>query len=210
MMKRAWIYVLAGTLTYCNAPDRTATTVATEPAAKTPPATSTPTAPPVLGDCPATVRAFLSWYYQNQERLATYQVLSYPRQAAASFEVPAGHISKSGRYELNEAGLTRYIALLDSTNFFSAAFLASKRTELTRKATRLASFGAADGPPPGFDADLLFYTQELYEPEDLDSLRLAPWGSGPATVLLPILGRRWEFATTQQHGRCVITNIAFK
>jgi hypothetical protein len=199
-MKRAWMYVLAGALTHCNAsPDQPTTTRAAEP-------TAAPSAPA----CLATVRAFLSWYYQNQERLATYQVLSYPQQVAASFEVPAGHISKSGRYELNEAGLTRYLALLDSTGFFAPAFLASKRTELTRKAAQSASVGATDGPPPGFDADLLFYTQELYEPEDLDSLQLAPQGTGPATVLLPIFGRRWEFATAQQQGRCMITSIAFK
>jgi hypothetical protein len=211
MMKRAWIFVLAGAFTHCNTPpDQSATTVATAPATEAPSATSAPTAASTASGCPATVRAFLSWYYQNQERLATYQVLSYPQQVAASFEVPAGHISKSGRYELNEAGLTRYLSLLDSTGFFSPAFLTSKRTELTHKAAQLASFGAADGPPPGFDADLLFYTQELYEPEDLDSLRVAPQGAGPATVLLPIMGRRWEFATTQQQGRCMITNIAFK
>lgn len=208
MIKRAWIGLLAGALTYCHSPDQPAATAAAPPT-EAPPATAAPAAASALS-CPATVRAFLSWYYHNQERLATYQVLSYPEQAAASFEVPAGHISASGRYELNAAGLTRYLALLDSTGFFAPAFLAAKRTELTRKAARLASFGAADGPPPGFDADLLFYTQELYEPEDLDSLRLAPAATGPDVVLLPILGRRWEFATTQQHSRCVITGIRFR
>lgn len=209
-MKRAWIYVLAGALTHCHTPDHLDTNVAIAPAVETPSVPSDSAAVPTPDDCLATVRAFLSWYYQNQERLATHQVLSYPQQVAASFEVPAGHISKSGHYELNEKGLTRYLALLDSTSFFSPTFLTNKRTELTRKAAQLVSFGAADGPPPGFDADLLFYTQELYEPEDLDSLQLASQSSGPATVLLPVLGRRWEFATTQQQGHCVITSIAFK
>ena len=212
-MKLPMTLVAAASLAACGGPEPAATV--RESSKPTPPVAASPAPPAATSapkDCPATVRTFLQWYYQNQERLATYVVLSYPQSAAAAFEVPPGHVSKSGRYELNEPGLAQYIGLLDSTGFFSASFLANKKQELARKAGRLTSFRPDDGPPPGFDADLLFYSQELYEPEDLGSLRLKPGAAAgqSAVVVLPIMDRRWEFTVAQQSAGCVITAIAFK
>lgn len=163
-------------------------------------------------DCQATVRRFLEWYYQNQERLPTHLVLRYPKEVAAAFEVPAVHVSSSGRYELDEAGLKQYIGILDSTGFFSASFLAAKKQELTRKARRLASFRPAEGPPPGFDADMLLYTQEIYEPEDISNLRTqAATSSGqPPFIVLPIMERQWTFTMEQNPNTCVISAITFQ
>ncbi len=198
--------MIAATLAACGGPE-SATVVRQPPAAN-----SAPAAIMVSNDCRASVRDFLEWYYQNQERLATYVVLNYPQIASGAYEVPPGHVSKSGRYELNELGLTQYIALLDSTGFFSSSFLSNKKQELASKASKLASFRANDGPPPGFEADLLLYTQELYEPEDLDNLRLKPsvTGKQASVVVLPIMDRRWEFVVAEQNTRCVITDILFK
>ena len=217
MMKSTPVLLLAALLWGCGGPETsTATGEQTTPPEQAAAQDATPTgpAPPanLIETCAATVRQFLGWYYQNQERLATHLVLRYPKTAADAHEVPPAHVSHSGRYELSEPGLAEYVQLLDSTGFFSVSFLANKKQELTRKAHRLAAFNPADGAPPGFDAALLLYTQELYELEDIASVHLKPAAAAgqPAVFVLPVMGRQWEFTVTEQNGRCAITNIVFK
>lgn len=91
-----------------------------------------------------TVAGFLKWYAANYDK-------------AYSFEL----ISTKGRYTVNLEGCRQYLAFLKSSSYLSDAFLDRMMGDFKGYDAIYKKEFVDDGPPEGFDYDLILQTQDI-------------------------------------------------
>lgn len=91
-----------------------------------------------------TVAGFLKWYAANYDR-------------AYSFEL----INTRGRYTVNLEGCRQYLAFLRSSGYLSDAFLDRMMGDFKGYEAIYKKDFVDDGPPEGFDYDLILRTQDI-------------------------------------------------
>lgn len=97
-------------------------------------------------------KAFLKWYKANFEEILKIQLVDLKEDETTT------------QYRVNFANTDKYLALLKSSGFFSSKFLETMKKYFESGDIKLVELKQNDGPPTGFEHDLLLYTQE---PESL-------------------------------------------
>jgi hypothetical protein len=148
-------------------------------------------------DCERSIRDFLSWYKANFNVLNTLQLVDLIED------------SSTARYRLIFANAEKYINQLQSSGFFSEKFLTDKMRYFKEKDQSFLKNNQSDGPPLGFESDLLLFTQE---PEILlgqsNSLKVEQISA--SIVRLNSIENNLFFHVVTEGDRCVIDKIEFR
>ena len=95
-------------------------------------------------------KAFFQWYEQNHETFGDIQLIDLVK------------IDSTYIYKVNPDSMKRYLNILDSSGFFSDSFIKAKQDYFIEAGRKLLEAKQSDGPPIGFEFDLLLLTQESY------------------------------------------------
>jgi len=98
------------------------------------------------------IKAFLKWYKSNYEKILKIQLVDLKGDGATA------------QYRVNFTNTDKYLALLKSSCFFSSKYIETMEKYFELGDKKLVELKQNDGPPIGFEYDLLLYTQE---PESL-------------------------------------------
>lgn len=146
--------------------------------------------------CINTIKGFLEWYKTNFDRMTSLQ------NSVVSLD------SNSTQYRVNFANAEKYLAALRSSRFFSDKFLQDKLQYFKDADKNLVKGKQNDGPPEGFDYDLLLYTQEPEAVLDkYNSLKTEV--IKPNLVKLVSISNNLLFSIEEKQGNCVIKSINF-
>jgi len=91
------------------------------------------------------VKSFLNWYRENYARVQQIQLVDF---------------SSDGHYELQLDGMEEYLLILKNSGLFSESFVQNMKMYFEECDDRFKVTQQNDGPPVGFEADLLLHTQE--------------------------------------------------
>lgn len=91
---------------------------------------------------------FLEWYRDNEERLA-------------KIELVFGMQDTTKPYSVNVEGTKTYLAELKKSGFVSDRFLEDLRLQFVKSDDYMKKNPGNDGPPFGFDADLIMQAQDF-------------------------------------------------
>ena len=94
-----------------------------------------------------TVRSFLFWYSKNIQRLNTIQLVNQQQ-------------APTKPYYVNNANVTLYLAELKKSGYLSTIFLNSIEQYISICKTNLLKIKQTEGPPEGFDMDMILFTQD--------------------------------------------------
>ncbi|MFI5452742.1 hypothetical protein ACHMWN_11360 [Pedobacter sp. UC225_61] len=94
-----------------------------------------------------TVRSFLFWYSKNIQRLNQIQLVNQQQ-------------APTKPYYVNKANVTLYLAELKKSGFLSTKFLNSIEHYISLCNTNLLNIKQTEGPPEGFDMDMVLLTQD--------------------------------------------------
>ena len=99
----------------------------------------------------STVILFLKWYRDNEERLQKFYVVG-------------GGLPESGTfYYIDFPVAERYLGELRSSRFLSDAFINDLMAYYQQCNLYLKNHPVDDGPPPGFEADLIMKSQDYMD-----------------------------------------------
>jgi hypothetical protein len=147
-------------------------------------------------DCQNTVKDFLAWYKMHFDSLKAIQLVDL---------IEEGSIAQ---YRVNFKNAAKYIDQLRSSGFFSEKYCQSKLQYFKEKDQELVKDKQSDGPPVGFEADLLLYTQEPREV--LKKYRLLKIDQiNPTVFKLISVDNNLLFNLETQSGKCIIDEIIF-
>jgi len=159
------------------------------------------------------LQGFLRWYLAFAERRDTSlaPLLRYAlppagaeRRAFLAQTVPAD-ISTTGYIVLNERKAANYFDRLQASGYFSAGFLRRQAASPRQRAAVLHQERQTEnGAVPGFEADEVFNTQDLYGAAEISQLRPA---ATPAVYQLPVGIESFYFYTRREQGQVVIDSI---
>jgi hypothetical protein len=146
--------------------------------------------------CIHTIKGFLEWYKTNFDRMTS------PQNSIVSLD------SNSTQYRVSFANAEKYLAKLRSSGFFSDEFLQDKLQYFKDADKNFVKHKQNDGPPDGFDFDLLLYTQEPEAVlEKYSSLKTEV--IKPNLVKLVSISNDLLFSIEEKQGNCVIKSINF-
>lgn len=92
-----------------------------------------------------TVQEFLTWYEKNYQTANSFNIVN---QGDGVF------------YSVNFEETEKYLEYLSQSGFVSEAYLASFREYFKKADADFKNDPINEGPPPGFDFDIILYTQE--------------------------------------------------
>jgi hypothetical protein len=145
-----------------------------------------------------TVENFLKWYKTNFEKMRDMQNLV----------VGLVGDSATAQYRVNFDNAEKYLSKLRSSGLFSDKFLQERLQYFKDADKNLVKLKQNDGPPEGFDFDLLLHTQEPEAVlEKYNSLKTEV--IKPNQVKLVSLSNNLLFNIEEQQGNCVINSISF-
>jgi hypothetical protein len=152
--------------------------------------------------CIATVRKFLKWYKEQYTEISSIQLV-----------LLSGN-NDSARYKVNFNNAKKYIDLLRSSGFFSNEFLKDKIKYFQKCDKILKIKRQNDGPPVGFEADLILFTQE---PESVfeksESMRIDIFkkrSKGTMELRLQSIDNNLLFKMVISSMECLISSIEFE
>ncbi|MFW6222943.1 MAG: hypothetical protein ACOC3T_04960 [Bacteroidota bacterium] len=93
-------------------------------------------------------KEFFHWYKQNYETLGNIQLIDLVK------------VDSTYIYKVNTDSTKRYLNILESSGFFSDSFIKEKQDYFIEAGRKLLEVKQSDGPPVGFEFDLLLLTQE--------------------------------------------------
>jgi hypothetical protein len=150
-------------------------------------------ADPRLKEEPAlTVLDFLEWYRKNMMNIGKAPMID----TKAFKKGDTTHY-----YTVNFEGTEKYLAEIKASGFVSEKYLESQRKDFKRSDDSLHAHPANDGPPYGFDYDLVMLSQDL--DEDLSHLDQAKLSKEKVTdhgifiTLEFISGMKLEYTLTR-------------
>jgi hypothetical protein len=104
-----------------------------------------------------TVMDFLKWYRANTEKLEKNSFVIYPDK----FD-DAGNITDSTSfYRVDFKGMETYLAALRKSGFISGKYIDAQRNYFQQADSNFKVNHAYEGPPEGFDADLIMLAQDF-------------------------------------------------
>ncbi|MFZ1704194.1 MAG: hypothetical protein WAT79_07595 [Saprospiraceae bacterium] len=92
-----------------------------------------------------TIQSFLHWYQKNYDEVQTFRLT---------------FTNKSGQYQVDTTACNAYLKYLQSSGYLSEVYVGLWRDYFTSKAESFVQFPQFEGPPEGFDFDLIVLTQE--------------------------------------------------
>lgn len=93
-------------------------------------------------------KEFLKWYKTNFEKINKIQLINFDLNDTTSF------------YTLNNNIAAQYITYIKNSNLFSNEYIENLNKYLLEKGAYLNKIKQKDGPPIGFDFDLILFTHE--------------------------------------------------
>jgi hypothetical protein len=148
-------------------------------------------------DCTNTIMAFLKWYKMNYEKVNSMQ------NAVVSLKGD----SANAQYRVDFDAAEKYLAKLRASGFFSDQFLQKTLQYFKRADENLVRTRQNEGPPEGFEFDLLLLTQES---ESLlahyESSKIATIAPNQIKLVLP--ENTLYFTVRGQQGNCIIDSIS--
>ncbi|MBV9989244.1 MAG: hypothetical protein JO301_16310 [Chitinophagaceae bacterium] len=99
----------------------------------------------------STAVGFLRWYRDNEERLSHIRL------------VQGGYPDTTRAYTVDQTQLNRYLSELDRSGYLSPAYLAKMRRYVDSCGRYLNVHAEYDGPPSGFEGDLVMNTQDYMD-----------------------------------------------
>jgi len=212
MMRTYLVFgLLYATLASCETPSRPAAVATLH---------TTPLAPRATAADLSRTQQFLRWYLAFSERRDTSvaPLLRYvlppagPERQAFLAQTAKNDVSPTGYIILHERKARNYLDSLQASGYFSAGFLVRYEASLQqRRAALIAEKQTENGAVPGFEADEIFNTQDLYQLADVASLTLAPRAEQSNTLTavyhLPVGPESFYLYTSRQARRIVIDRI---
>jgi hypothetical protein len=95
-----------------------------------------------------TIKNFLQWYKSNFEDILKIQLVDLRGDGITA------------QYRVNSTNTDKYLALLKSSGMFSSKYLEAMEEYFKKGDIKLVEHKQNDGPPIGFEHDLLLLTQE--------------------------------------------------
>ena len=141
-----------------------------------------------------TVRSFLQWYKTHMQAVNRFPLVN--QQAGKP-------------YSVNPKNGERYLAYLKSSHLLTDAYLNQWRTYFTERNAGFRLNPQDEGPPDGFEYDLVMLTQDVDKQlTALKSLKInkVTIVKNKATVVLSLLGA-YEFRLIRQNDRWLINEI---
>lgn len=129
------------------------------------------------------MQGFLRWYlalvdYEKPAVEGAHVQFKWPITAdtdsAFAAKVKPEDRSPTKYVQMNWPSVDRYVATLRRSGYFSQSYLQEKRESIIERGKALEAAQLEDGILEGFDADEVFWTQELFEPGDVDRLQPYP------------------------------------
>lgn len=96
----------------------------------------------------STIIAFLTWYRDNEERLRQIQLVKGGLEDTTTF------------YSVDFLATEKYLSELKKSGYVSNKFLDTLRQNFNKSNEDLKAHPQNDGPPPGFEADLIMKAQD--------------------------------------------------
>lgn len=172
------------------------------------------------------MKDFLRWYlnltdYEKPHPDGSNFRLKWPitsdTDSASAASMKPENRSTTKFVQMDWPSVEKYLVTLDQSGYFSKSYLQQKHASLVQRGKALDAMKMEDGVPQGFEADEVFWTQELYEAPVIDNLRAYQGpglAAGQAAYKLVMPGppdsEEWAFLlyTKMEQGKCVIDSIA--
>ena len=147
--------------------------------------------------CITTLQNFLEWYNVQFNSLNSIQIVELKQDTAIS------------QYRVNFNKATKYIDQIRLSGFFSENYCQDKLQYFKEKDQELVKDKQSDGPPIGFEADLLLLTQEPNEVlKNHNSLKIDQ--VSPTVFKLISIDNNLLFNVVMKNGKCLIDKISFE
>lgn len=147
-------------------------------------------------DCSSAVKEFLSWYKIHFDSLKALQLVDLIED------------SVNVHYRINFNNAQKYIGELKASGLFTEEYLENLLRYFKERDGEFVKENQSDGPPIGFEADLLLHTQE---PElvlkNFASLKIEY--VKPLLLKLVSIDNDLVFEFKVKDGRCLIESIKF-
>jgi len=143
-----------------------------------------------------TVQDFLGWYEANYQHANSFGLVNQ---------------GDSIVYSINFKETEKYLAYLKTSGFVSDAFLENFRTYFREADAVLKKDPVNEGPPPGFDFDIILYTQEpeLVFEKRSNPVILSNEIKTDTAILLLDAGMKLQFSLSKKDGKWVIDQITY-
>jgi hypothetical protein len=141
-----------------------------------------------------TVTAFLSWYETNYHHANSFGLVNQ---------------DDSVFYSVNFEETEKYLGYLKSSGFVSDAYLNSFRKYFNEAEAAFKKDPINEGPPPGFDYDIILFTQEpelVFEKKNNPTVLVSTVTENTAVLQLDI-GMKLHFNLSRNNGKCLIDGI---
>ena len=146
-----------------------------------------------------TVISFLKWYRANYKEVNSYEWVNYMESMNDSTKY----------YSVNFAETDKYLEKMKSSTLLSVEYLETRKSHFIQCEKNFQKNPQTDGPPEGFDYDLVLLTQEI--DETLSSIEKpivikVSESSEKATVNINIY-MKLSFTLTKLNGKWLIDKI---
>lgn len=207
----------------CSQDKPAASTAPAEAGLPAAPDTAVAAAPPThLDACGERMKGFLRWYlalvdYEKPAVEGAHVQFKWPitpeTDSAFAASVQPEDRSPTKYIQMNWPSVDKYVATLRRSGYFSQSYLREKRASIIERGQKMEAAKMEDGVFEGFDADEVFWTQELYEPGDVDRLQPYPDAAlrpGQFAYKVPTAVPYYGFLLylKTENGTCVIDSVA--
>ncbi len=146
------------------------------------------------------VIGFLTWYKAHMMDLNAYKLVTNNGNETPEPNKP---------YSVNFSETEKYIAALKASGFISEKYVENRRAYFKKCDDTLKQEKQYDGPPMGFDADLIMLSQD-FELGFLDQVRIDthPVGINNAHIILEFpYGLKLDYTMSLEKGKWLIDDI---
>ena len=126
---------------------------------------------------------FLKWYRAESNDISKIGLVNYPEGGVDSL----GNVTDSSKfYTVDFNGAGDYLLRLASSGFLSENYIAGQRAYFKNADKAFHQFHAYDGPPEGFDADLVMLSQD-YDLADVEKARSSTKMKTPSSATVRLV-----------------------
>ena len=147
-------------------------------------------------DAIQTIKNFLNWYEANYKQANSFDLVN---QGDSVF------------YSVNFDQTEKYLSFLKSSGFVSDTYLNNFRNHFNKAEENFKAHPVNDGPPEGFDYDIVILTQEpelVFEKKNNPTIITSKFDNNSATLTLDI-GMELIFKLSYESGGWKIDEISY-
>ena len=143
------------------------------------------------------VKDFLTWYELNYQKANSFGLVNQGDSTVF--------------YSVNFEETEKFLAYLKSSGFVSETWLRNFREQFKKAEQNFKDEPINEGPPPGFDYDIVLLTQEpdMVFGKKNDPLIISSEVRGENAVLKLDLGMKLQFSLTKEDGKWKIDRITY-